>query len=397
MRKTGKVPPAQTPPEEVRRQRIEHARAIRGDGFLFSGNRQQCVPADMLLDRRLTPLDRNAWMAFRLLLNDDGLTAFPTYEQLRQHLSASPGALASPETVSKVLTVLRLTRWLSLVGRRRDPQTGRPLGNVYVLHDSPLTPFEAMELDPNYLELLGHSLTSKSKAIGTVVQIVLEEIGQDPALKAKGLPTRLEMLRQRLTGRDAQESYPQDNETVDPKNRLRFDTTESVVPRKPAKNGGLRFEGGDSTVRSSSVYKIRTVQNLSSVEAPSATVSAASAQALRLPQAFTRLQEKHQQGALAALGTLPVELQQAILDEWAERCRTDAIRRPAHYLFGIIQKAIRGEFNATRSKPADTQRLIAQPPQPPPAPVVAPEKARLYFSRLREMMHMPPHQNNGNP
>jgi hypothetical protein len=34
------------------------------------------------------------------------------------------------------------------VRRRRDPKTGRILGNLYVLHDEPLTPFEAMQLDP---------------------------------------------------------------------------------------------------------------------------------------------------------------------------------------------------------------------------------------------------------
>jgi hypothetical protein len=31
----------------------------------------------LFLDRRLTPLERNAWQVFRLMLNDDGVTAFP--------------------------------------------------------------------------------------------------------------------------------------------------------------------------------------------------------------------------------------------------------------------------------------------------------------------------------
>jgi hypothetical protein len=33
--------------------------------------------ARLFLDRRLTPLERNAWQVFRLMLNDDGVTAFP--------------------------------------------------------------------------------------------------------------------------------------------------------------------------------------------------------------------------------------------------------------------------------------------------------------------------------
>lgn len=114
------------------------------------------------LDRRLTPLERNAWQVFRLMLNGDGVTAFPTYEQLRPWLASMPCAnKASHETVARALTLMRLTRWLSLVRRRRDPKTGRILGNLPVLHDEPLTPFEAMQLDPDYLQLvsqaLGHS------------------------------------------------------------------------------------------------------------------------------------------------------------------------------------------------------------------------------------------------
>ena len=52
------------------------------DCFLYSGNRHE-RPRALFLDRRLTPLERNAWQVFRLQLNDDGVTAFPTYDQLR--------------------------------------------------------------------------------------------------------------------------------------------------------------------------------------------------------------------------------------------------------------------------------------------------------------------------
>src|SRR5258708_30374183 len=54
------------------------------DGFLFSGNPHESVPRALFLDRRLTPLERNAWQVFRLHLNDDGITAFTTYDALQQ-------------------------------------------------------------------------------------------------------------------------------------------------------------------------------------------------------------------------------------------------------------------------------------------------------------------------
>src|SRR3546814_3251061 len=62
----------------------EQDRNPTSDGFLYSGNRHESVPRGLFLDRRLTPLERNAWQVFRLLLNDDGVTAFPTYDQDRK-------------------------------------------------------------------------------------------------------------------------------------------------------------------------------------------------------------------------------------------------------------------------------------------------------------------------
>lgn len=171
--------------------------APQADAFLYSGNRHESVPRRLFLDRRLTPLERNAWQVFRLQLNDDGVTAFPTYDQLRPYLASMPcAAQASHETVARALTLLRLTRWLSLVRRRRDPKTGRILGNLYVLHDEPLTPFEAMQLDPDYLGLVNQALTHAAKAVQIVGVQTLKEIAEDPMLSGRTLPTRLQVLAQ---------------------------------------------------------------------------------------------------------------------------------------------------------------------------------------------------------
>ena len=189
-----------------------------GDGFLFSGNRHESVPRRLFLDRRLTPLERNAWQVFRMMLNEDGVTAFPTYEQLRPWLASMPCAgQASHETVARALTLLRLTRWLSLVRRRRDPKTGRILGNLYVLHDEPLTPFEAMQLDPDYLELVSQALGHSARAVQVVGLHTLKEIAEDPLLSGRTLPSRLQVLAERLAnqGIGSQESYPQEDRVHD--------------------------------------------------------------------------------------------------------------------------------------------------------------------------------------
>ena len=153
-----------------------------------------------------------------MMLNEDGVTAFPTYEQLRPWLASMPCAgQASHETVARALTLLRLTRWLSLVRRRRDPKTGRILGNLYVLHDEPLTPFEAMQLDPDYLELVSQALGHSARAVQVVGLHTLKEIAEDPLLSGRTLPSRLQVLAERLAnqGIGSQESYPQEDRVHD--------------------------------------------------------------------------------------------------------------------------------------------------------------------------------------
>lgn len=239
------------------------AASTSSDAFLFSGNRHESVPRSLFLDRRLTPLERNAWQVFRLQLNDDGVTAFPTYEQLRPWLASMPcSAQASHETVARALTLLRLTRWLSLVRRRRDPKTGRILGNLYVLHDEPLTPFEAMQLDPDYLQLVSQSLSHSAKAVQIVGFNTLQEIAEDPLLSGRTLPSRLQVLTQRmaLEGGGPFESYPQagaihesEEGAEAPLRILGPLSSDSEAGVKPASDGSLRNPKTDRTVRKESI------------------------------------------------------------------------------------------------------------------------------------------------
>ena len=333
-----------------------------GDGFLFSSNRHESVPRRLFLDRRLTPLERNAWQVFRMMLNEDGVTAFPTYEQLRPWLASMPCAgQASHETVARALTLLRLTRWLSLVRRRRDPKTGRILGNLYVLHDEPLTPFEAMQLDPDYLQLVSQALSHSAKAVQVVGLHTLKEIAEDPLLSGRMLPSRLQVLAERLAsqGIGSQESYPQedtvhDSEEGAPSLLRNSDqpSSDSEAGPKPASDGALRNPKQDRTVRSS------------------------------------RINEVQQAGAMVALQQVDAPLRQAVLDEWADRCRGSTIRNPAGYLFGIIQRAIRGEFNAwaKQAGSAPPPAATRDAPPEPPRNVVPPEVAKQHIDRLRELL-----------
>lgn len=290
-----------------------------GDGFVYSGNRHETVPQALFHDARLTPLERNAWQVLRMLLHTEGISALPTYERLRPFLTSTPcSGHASDETVARALMILRLARWLTLA-RRRCMKSGRIQGNLYVLHDEPLTPFEAIQLDPRYLELVSRALEHASKAIQRVAAFTVKEIESDPMLSGRHLPSRLHTLVQRLERQGwTQAELPSDSEEGS-----------GARDQHP-----LRNPKKDSTVRTHIYKEIRTVQENSR------------AQPLAFPEAFGQLSSEQQAGARAALRQVDTGQQQLVLDEWATRCRNSTVRNPAGYLYGIIQKALRGEFNA---------------------------------------------------
>ena len=387
------VPRAPPTPPAPRGAAAASPAAPVSDGFLYSGNRHESVPRALFLDRRLTPLERNAWQVLRLQLQSDGVTAFPTYDQLRPYLASMPcAAQASHETVARALTLLRLTRWLSLVRRRRDPKTGRILSNLYVLHDEPLTPFEAMQLDPDYLGLVSQALTHAAKAVQIVGMNTLREIAEDPMLNGRTLPTRLQVLAQRMARNEwADASYPQapvDHESEEGQDgllrNLEGPSSESEAGLKSAPDGSLRNPKEDRTVRMDRINQVRTVPRAKSL------------QHLRLPERLLRLKDEQQSGAMVALQQVDESLRQAVLDEWDARCRNSAVRNPTGYLFGIIQKAIRGEFKAWAGEGGSPSTPPAPPPRPAaPAPSAPPppapngpgrEAARAYLAKLRSTL-----------
>ncbi|WP_448144772.1 STY4528 family pathogenicity island replication protein [Pseudomonas silesiensis] len=332
-------------------------------GFLYSGQSLDTVPRRLLLDSRLTPLERNAWQVFRLLLDGRGL-ATPRYQDLQPYLSTVPyGPVASRETIARVLTVLRLTRWLSLVARGREPTSGRLQGSLYVLHDEPLAPAEAMELDPDYLELVGHCLGHATKNVRIVAQHVLEEVQRDTDIDQRRLPTRLEVLTERLAEHELDTPTPDaplhESELGEiAAVRIRATpSSESEPGLQPNIHGSVRNPNAACTVLKE---RISTVLNVSSgMEKPT----------LQWPAAL-HLSPEEQQVALIALNKLEPSGRQAVLNEAGARCAAGGIRKPTAYLMGLIKRALRGEFHPwagqAEASPTASSGATAPPPPPPP-------------------------------
>ncbi|BDB20785.1 hypothetical protein cym2001_41500 [Pseudomonas sp. CYM-20-01] len=324
-------------------------------GFLFSGQSHEVVPRHLLLDHRLTPLERNAWQVFRLMLQGQGVVT-PSYEDLQPYLSSVPyGASASRETIARVLTMLRLTRWLSLVSRGRDQLSGRLQGSLYILHDEPLTPAEAMELDQDYLALVGHALGHATKAVRIVAQHVVEEVRQDTNIDRDRLPTRLDSWGEHWVQQGLDQAT--DATLHDSEREEDALVRNHAGPRsdsEPSLNASV-----SRTVRNPNAAC--TVLKESICTVPRATPAVNN---LRWPAAL-HLSPNERQAVAVALNKLKPVDRQAVLNEAGARCAAGGIRKPAAYLMGLIQRALKGDFRpwAGQAEPSP----IAEPPPPAPS------------------------------
>ncbi|MEN4946442.1 STY4528 family pathogenicity island replication protein [Pseudomonas proteolytica] len=324
-------------------------------GFLFSGQSHDVVPRRLLLDNRLTPLERNAWQVFRLMLQGQGVVT-PRYEDLQPYLSTVPcGASASRETIARVLTILRLTRWLSLVSRGRDQVTGRLQGSLYVLHDEPLTPAEAMELDQDYLELIGHCLSHATKAVRIVAQHILDELRQDTDIDLDRLPTRLDCWGDRWArqGLDLGADDAEHDSERGGNHRVRNPAaprSESEPGLNTSISGSVRNPNAACTVLKESISTVpRAIPTVGNLLWPSAL----------------HLSPNERHTAIVALTKLKQADRQAVLNEAGARCAAGGIRKPAAYLMGLIQRALKGDFRPWAGQTDPTP--VVEPPQSAPA------------------------------
>lgn len=150
-------------------------------GLLFLGNWQDAFPRLLVTDPVLEPVDKLTWQVIRIHVTAPGsVTAFPSYESISNYTN-----IKSNHTIARALAILRATRWLSLCARVRN-SNGRYLGNIYVLHDEPITLGDAMYLDSEYMSFLQGSTEHNHPRVRKIAQSVIATIqelidtGRDP-------------------------------------------------------------------------------------------------------------------------------------------------------------------------------------------------------------------------
>ncbi|WP_409265160.1 STY4528 family pathogenicity island replication protein [Pseudomonas sp. KCJK8521] len=320
------------------------------------------LPLKLLLDRRLTPLERNTWQVLRWLITERKVQT-PRYQDLQPYLATSPcGTQASRETIARALNVLRTTCWLSLVERSRDAQ-GCLRGCIYVLHGDPLTAAEQLELDSGYRSLLLQNLTHATKGVRDVAEHVIADIQSDPKVAAAD-----KAMLATPPAAPEQHSLPLINDEATnskrggchPVRNLTATATDSESSGSPPDSAVVRNADDGCTVPKDKSKK-STV--LAQVEFGRA----------RWPEDL-KLSPAERRMASQAMRPLEPEQQQAVINEAAVRCARGEIRKPVAYLMELIKRACQGEFNLWAAR-TDTTAPEHTPRRPPTA-VPEPEPSR---------------------
>lgn len=171
------------------------------------------TPSALMLDPRLTPLDRNGWQVLNMLKGADGLSQLTSYNQLRRYLTTVPlGQRAGFETAARTLMVLRLTGWVSLVGQRRDPLSGSVLSELFQVHDTAVRFRQACALDAGYVALVQRALESGNGMVDRVANHVLAAARHDAQAMALMPPGLVEQIQRLPTELLAAEPERQDDD-----------------------------------------------------------------------------------------------------------------------------------------------------------------------------------------
>lgn len=198
-------------------------------------------------------------------------------------------------------------------------------------------------------------------------------------LSDRVLPTRLQVLAQRMAQGDMseRESYPQAQTSHESEEGCDVLLRNGGPPSSDSAAGSNVSD--TALLRHPKQDRTEVLSNRINRTVPRAR----ELQGLRVPERFLALKDEQQAGALVALQQVEAEMRQAVLDEWAARCRSSEVRKPAGYLFGIIQAAIRGEFKAWAGQ--GQSNAIATDLSPPPAPLSQPANPKVVQAHLAQL------------
>ncbi|HCL7144819.1 TPA: helix-turn-helix domain-containing protein [Escherichia coli] len=315
-------------------------------GLLFTGNVHDAIPRRLLLDTRLSPLDKMAWMMIRLYAQNNEGAIFPTYDELQLQL-ASPGkGKASRETVSRVLLMLRITGWLSLCKRVRDDK-GRVRGNIYAQHDEPLTFCDAEAMDPRYLDMVAEACMSRNRTISQTARDILGEIKNDPGMRH---------YHSHISQLEARIGSAQTPGQMAARQRVTEGRMQPGSETEPGKKTGQKRQSSDPepSGKSAGYHRVRKpnhyVRNITHSVIKNTYV---------LPASLTgQIREEDAIMLTSQLQALPEALAQGGLESLSGMLGSQSLQNPVGWLLAVLKRAREGNFYPAKQK----QRVAVSAP-----------------------------------
>ncbi len=146
------------------------------DSLFFVGSWHDSIPRAIWTDPLLDGTDVRIWGFLRSLVKPD----VPAVVSVNARLEEALGY--SKTTVTRSLSVLRTTRWISLCSKIRD-ERGRFRGHVYAVNVEPLSFGDAIRMDPGYLDFIEEQTRIKHPKVREIATAVLalidEQIGNN--------------------------------------------------------------------------------------------------------------------------------------------------------------------------------------------------------------------------
>ena len=390
--------------------------SMQSEGLLYFGNPHESIPIRLLQDNYLTPKAKFAWQVIKLNAKAYQGTAFPSYEELQKLLSDKPYSheRASTKIVSQTIMLLRLCRWLTFCSTARDNH-GRVLGNIYIIHDEPISVVDAIHFNDDYLSFLEGACHHKDNIVNQVANQIMQALLNDDTLVHYG--SHINLMRQRYSSRHSHLELQTQQKLTTPTTKL-LEKAQDKLLTSHTEGGEINTEGSRNLTKlQTSITEISDKSLISDSLPYGKSVNQYSTStyinnnlystvleqlAIQFPKvyALTAL-EKNTLLKITAELNLSEELFKSVLLETALRIRQSentvkAIKNTMSYLCKMLRNAASGQFNpylvnqptessATRKKQPISQPASHYENKPEVATTLTPEQIEKRLALLNEM------------
>ncbi|WP_207942841.1 STY4528 family pathogenicity island replication protein [Aggregatibacter segnis] len=390
--------------------------SMQSEGLLYFGNPHESIPIRLLQDNYLTPKAKFAWQVIKLNAKAYQGTAFPSYEELQKLLSDKPYSheRASTKIVSQTIMLLRLCRWLTFCSTARDNH-GRVLGNIYIIHDEPISVVDAIHFNDDYLSFLEGACHHKDNIVNQVANQIMQALLNDDTLVHYG--SHINLMRQRYSSRHSHLELQTQQKLTTPTTKL-LEKAQDKLLTSHTEGGEINTEGSRNLTKlQTSITEISDKSLISDSLPYGKSVNQYSTStyinnnlystvleqlAIQFPKvyALTAL-EKNTLLKITAELNLSEELFKSVLLETALRIRQSentvkAIKNTMSYLCKMLRNAASGQFNpylvnqptessATRKKQPISQPASHNEKKPEVATTLTPEQIKKRLALLNEM------------